>query len=192
MKLVFLITQRISALVLIVLTAPIILCGFLVSALYTKSPLFVQTRVGQCLTPFELYKIRTLPKNTPNVASHDLPIGASCVPLEFLRKRKIDELPQLFNIFLGDLNFVGYRPCLETQTCLISHRKTFGIHIEKPGITGLSQLYGVTMKRPYLQAKIDSFMINMSLPAKVYILVLTVLIVLRGKRLRRFPRRIIF
>ena len=187
-----LITQRISALFLIVLTTPIMLCGFLVSAWFTKSPLFVQTRVGKHFTKFELYKIRTLPKNTPNIASHDLPINATWSSLEFLRKRKIDELPQLVNILLGDLNFVGYRPCLETQISLIAHRKSFGIHFDKPGITGISQLYGVTMRRPYLQAKIDSYMSNMSLSARVCILILTVIVVVRGKRLRRFPRGINF
>lgn len=192
MKLILLITQRISALFLIVLTTPIMLCGFLVSAWFTKSPLFVQTRVGQHFTHFKLYKIRTLPKNTPNIASHDLPMNPTWSSLEFLRKRKIDELPQLVNILLGDLNFVGYRPCLDTQISLIAHRKLFGIYSEKPGVTGISQLYGVTMRRPYLQAKIDSHMRNMSLTAKLCILILTVLVVVRGKRLRRFPRRINF
>ena len=78
----------------------------------------------------------------------------------FLRKSKLDEIPQLFNVILGDMSFVGPRPCLINQKKLISERKKRGVFKVKPGITGLAQISGITMKTPTLLAKTDSKMIR--------------------------------
>ena len=82
----------------------------------------------------------------------------------FLRRTKIDEIPQLFNVLIGDMSLVGPRPCLFNQRKLIIERKKKGVFKVRPGITGLAQILGVNMKTPTLLAKIDQKMIkNMSL-----------------------------
>jgi lipopolysaccharide/colanic/teichoic acid biosynthesis glycosyltransferase len=73
----------------------------------------------------------------------------------FLRRTKLDELPQLFNVLIGDMSFVGPRPCLINQKKLISERKKKGVFKSKPGITGLAQVSDITMKNPILLAKTD-------------------------------------
>ena len=78
----------------------------------------------------------------------------------FLRKTKLDELPQLINVFLGNMSLVGPRPCLINQKKLIVERKKLGVFRVKPGITGLAQISGITMKSPTLLAKTDKKMIN--------------------------------
>ena len=82
----------------------------------------------------------------------------------FLRRTKIDEIPQLLNVFLGDMSLVGPRPCLLNQKKLISERKKRGVFKVRPGITGLAQISAINMKTPTLLAKTDQKMIkNMSL-----------------------------
>jgi len=82
----------------------------------------------------------------------------------FLRRTKIDEIPQLLNVLFGDMSLVGPRPCLYNQKKLISERKKRGVFKVRPGITGLAQISGINMKTPTLLAKTDQKMIkNMSL-----------------------------
>ena len=82
----------------------------------------------------------------------------------FLRRTKIDEIPQLLNVLIGDMSLVGPRPCLFNQRKLINERKKRGVFKVRPGITGLAQISGINMKTPTLLAKTDQKMIkNMSL-----------------------------
>ena len=78
----------------------------------------------------------------------------------FLKRTKIDEIPQLVNVFLGDMSLVGPRPCLFNQRKLISERKKRGVFKVRPGITGLAQVSGINMKTPTLLAKTDQKMIK--------------------------------
>ena len=78
----------------------------------------------------------------------------------FLRKYKLDELLQLWNVLIGNMSLVGPRPCLLNQTKLINERKKRGVFKVKPGITGLAQVSGVTMKTPTLLSKTDLKMIE--------------------------------
>ena len=79
--------------------------------------------------------------------------------MEVLRRTKLDELPQLFNVLIGDMSLVGPRPCLSNQTRLLNERKKEVFNV-KPGITGLAQISGISMKTPLLLAKTDVKMIK--------------------------------
>jgi O-antigen biosynthesis protein WbqP len=109
------------------------------------SPVFFkQKRVGVNYTFFNIYKFRSMKKNTPNVATHLLTnpeqyllkIGG------ILRKLSLDELPNLINIIKGDMVFVGPRPALYNQDDLMTLRVATGIDKLKPGITGWAQING--------------------------------------------------
>ena len=78
----------------------------------------------------------------------------------FLRKFKLDELPQLFNVLLGDMSIVGPRPCFTKQKKLIFERKKRGVFNVRPGITGLAQIKGIDMAKPILLSKTDKKMIQ--------------------------------
>ena len=126
----------------------------------TGSPIFRQERVGRNKQPFNLVKFRTMSKDTASVASH-LASSASITPFGgFLRKTKLDELPQLWNVFMGDMSLVGPRPNLFNQAELINARRSFDVYGVRPGITGLAQIKGIDMSTPELLAKTDAEMIS--------------------------------
>jgi O-antigen biosynthesis protein WbqP len=126
----------------------------------TGSPIFIQTRVGKDKKPFNLIKFRTMSKETASVASH-LASNAAITPLgSFLRKTKIDELPQLINVLKGDMSLVGPRPNLFNQEELIAERGALGIYDVLPGVTGLAQVNNIDMSTPKLLAETDKRMIE--------------------------------
>ena len=123
------------------------------------SPFFTQERVGQNLKPFKLVKFRTMKKGTESVASH-LASQSSITSLgRFLRKTKLDELPQLWNVIRGEMSLVGPRPNLFNQIELIEERKALCVYRVRPGITGLAQINDIDMSTPVLLAKTDAMMI---------------------------------
>lgn len=98
--------------------------------------------------------------NTKDVATH-LASKSSITPFgNFLRKTKLDELPQLWNVIKGEMSLVGPRPCLFNQEELISARELLGVYNVRPGITGLAQINGIDMSTPKLLAETDKKMIN--------------------------------
>jgi O-antigen biosynthesis protein WbqP len=126
----------------------------------TGSPIFAQERVGKHKKPFKLYKFRSMYVNTKSVATH-LANVSSITPFgRFLRKSKLDELPQLWNVLLGDMSLVGPRPNLFNQEELIVERDTRGVYSVRPGITGLAQINKIDMSTPQLLAETDARMIN--------------------------------
>ncbi|GLT17521.1 lipid carrier--UDP-N-acetylgalactosaminyltransferase [Vibrio zhanjiangensis] len=133
----------------------------------TGSPVFRQTRVGRNQVPFTLIKFRTMPVDTKSVATHL--VGASSVTKlgSFLRKTKLDELPQLLNVLKGDMSLVGPRPCLFNQKELIDARQSKGVLDVRPGITGLAQINEIDMSTPQLLADWDLRMIE-SMSVKAY------------------------
>lgn len=120
------------------------------------SPLLVQERVGQGRRLFRLYKIRTMFRDTPHVASHE--VGEMRVTRigGILRRLKLDELPQLINVINGSMSFVGPRPCLPAQSELIAERASRGLFALRPGVTGPGQVAGIDMSTPVLLAETEA------------------------------------
>ncbi|GIU14815.1 sugar transferase [Shewanella glacialipiscicola] len=139
---------------------PVLLIVTVIGMFDTGSPVFVQTRVGKNKKPFKLIKFRTMSVETKSVASH-LANNASITKLgNFLRKTKIDELPQLINVVKGDMSLVGPRPNLFNQEELIKERDALGVYDVLPGVTGLAQVQNIDMSTPKLLAETDKQMID--------------------------------
>lgn len=114
--------------------------------------------------------------NTESVATHLVDPASVTTFGKFLRKTKLDETPQLWNVLIGEMSLVGPRPNLYNQTELIEERTNFGIYNFKPGITGLSQVKKIDMSDPRKLAESDARMLkNYNLKKYFIYLVLTIL-----------------
>lgn len=169
----------------LVALAPLLLALGLVGLWDTGSPLFRQTRVGRYGKPFTLVKFRTMHPGTASVATHLADAGAVTHWGRFLRRSKLDEIPQLWNVLWGDMSLVGPRPCLPSQTELIDERMQRGVLLVRPGITGLAQIRGIDMSTPQRLAETDAQMIaHLSLRAYFRYLALTAMGRGAGDRVR--------
>lgn len=139
---------------------PILIIVSIIGFFDTGSPIFIQTRVGKQKRPFMLIKFRTMSKDTASVASHLASNAAITKFGSFLRKTKIDELPQLINVLKGEMSLVGPRPSLFNQEELIAERDALGVYHVLPGITGLAQVQNIDMSTPKLLAQTDKQMID--------------------------------
>jgi O-antigen biosynthesis protein WbqP len=156
----------------LIVTAPILIIVTIIGYFDTGSPIFIQERVGKNKRPFKLIKFRTMSVDTKSVASH-LASTASITKLgSFLRKSKIDELPQLINVLKGEMSFVGPRPNLFNQEELIQERDSRGVYEVLPGITGLAQVNAIDMSTPKLLAETDQKMIEALTIKKYFIYIL--------------------
>lgn len=152
----------------VILILPIAIVALFVRLTSPGDVLYLSDRVGRNNKIFQMPKFRSMRINTPAVATHLLdhpaqwltPIGG------FLRKSSLDELPQLWSIFVGDMSFVGPRPALFNQHDLIQLRTAQGVHTLMPGLTGWAQINGrdelpisakVQFDVVYLQRKSMSF-----------------------------------
>ena len=143
----------------LLLTLPVMLLISVLSMVETGRPIFLQERVGRNKDPFILLKFRTMAPNTPSLATH-LASSHAVTPLgRFLRRAKLDELPQLWNVLKGEMSLVGPRPGLPNQPELTFAREKLGIFKVRPGITGLAQINGIDMSTPELLAQTDARMI---------------------------------
>jgi lipopolysaccharide/colanic/teichoic acid biosynthesis glycosyltransferase len=133
---------------------------YLLGLFDTGSPLFRQERVGRYQKPFTLLKFRTMRPDTASVASHLADVSAITPFGSFLRRTKLDELPQLWNVLKGEMSLVGPRPCLFNQTELIKERASLAIFDVRPGITGLAQVSNIDMSTPMLLAETDASMLR--------------------------------
>jgi O-antigen biosynthesis protein WbqP len=167
---------------LLFLAVPMLIVAIIVKLTSPGPIVFWSDRVGQYNCIFRMPKFRTMQVNTPNVATHLLVgAGSYLTPVGgFLRKSSLDELPQLWSVFVGDMSFVGPRPALYNQEDLIAMRTELGVEVLVPGITGWAQVNGrdeldltekVNLDSQYLQKQSTGF--------DFYILFLTVLKVFR-------------
>ena len=144
----------------LLLCAPVLLSIYVIGLFDTGLPLFRQERVGCNQKPFTLVKFRTMRPDTASVASH-LADASAITPFgAFLRRSKLDELPQLWNVFKGEMSLVGPRPCLFNQVELIKERSARAVFDARPGITGLAQVSNIDMSTPKLLAETDARMLQ--------------------------------
>ena len=169
----------------LLIALPFLLLLYVVGLFDTGSPLFRQRRVGRYRRPFTLVKFRTMRPDTTSVATH-LADASAVTPFgSFLRRTKLDELPQLWNVLKGEMSLVGPRPCLLNQEELIQERAKRGVYEVRPGITGLAQIQGIDMSTPGLLAETDAKLISgLTLSTYLRYLALTVLGKGAGDRIR--------
>jgi lipopolysaccharide/colanic/teichoic acid biosynthesis glycosyltransferase len=176
------ILDTIFSLFSLILFFPLLILIYFVLLLDIGTPLFIQKRVGLNLKNFSLIKFRTMKIGTLSAGTHLIDSSNITRFGYVLRKFKLDELPQLLNVFMGHMSLVGPRPCLPNQKRLIIERKKRGIYKVKPGITGLAQVSGINMSRPVLLAKTDLKMIKqMNLFYYFYYIFKTFLLIFRKR-----------
>ena len=160
----------------LLILSPILFILIIIGYFDTGSPIFRQDRVGKGVKPFRLMKFRSMNINAPSVATH-LASATSITPFgSFLRKSKLDELPQLWNVMMGDMSLVGPRPNLFNQEELIKERDMRGVYSIRPGITGLAQINKIDMSTPKLLAETDAQMVqSYSIIKYFYYIIVTVL-----------------
>lgn len=150
----------IFSLVGLIITSPVLVVIAIIGFFDTGSPIFYQQRVGRNRKPFTLIKFRTMEKSTRHVASHLANKSSITSFGHFLRRTKLDELPQLWNVLKGEMSLVGPRPCLFNQEELIAERDRRGVFDVRPGITGLAQVNEIDMSTPALLAETDAKMLK--------------------------------
>ena len=129
------------------------------AAIRLESPgpgIFTQARVGKGGRIFTCYKFRTMRRGTKQAGTHEVSAAAVTGIGAFLRRTKIDELPQVWNIFRNEISLIGPRPCLPVQEELVEARKARGVLAVKPGISGLAQIQGIDMSAPTRLARRDA------------------------------------
>ncbi|MFO7830378.1 MAG: sugar transferase [Desulfuromonadaceae bacterium] len=144
----------------LIVCSPFFVLILLVGWFDNGSPLFKQQRVGKDKRPFVLVKFRTMKRDTASVPSHMA--DSACITQlgKLLRRTKLDELPQLWNVLKGEMSMVGPRPGLFNQQELTLAREKHGVLEVRPGITGLSQISGIDMSTPELLAETDREMLE--------------------------------
>ncbi|MFN3518286.1 MAG: sugar transferase [Sphingomonas sp.] len=136
------------------------------------NPFFVQSRLGRDGRPFRLVKLRTMRVGTGDLPSHETARHNITRVGALLRRTKLDELPQLWNVLRGEMSFVGPRPGLPSQSELAASRCRHGVDRLLPGITGVSQTQGVDMSTPERLAEMDATYIGKWSPMRDFRLLL--------------------
>ena len=147
-----------SGCAIIVLALPLLFVALAIKLDSRGPALFKQKRVGIHKKTFMILKFRTMRIDTP----HDAPTHELSDPQKwitrvgrFLRKTSLDELPQIFNIFVGQMSIIGPRPALWNQDDLIAERDKYGANDVKPGLTGWAQINGRDELEIPVKAKLD-------------------------------------
>tara|TARA_R100001230_G_C5624117_1_gene133036 strand:- start:239 stop:862 length:624 start_codon:yes stop_codon:yes gene_type:complete len=123
--------------------------------------IFAQKRIGLNGKTFTCYKFRTMQEGTVQAGTHEV-TQASVTPIgRFLRRTKIDELPQVWNILKNEISLIGPRPGLPVQRELFEVRQKRGVFDVKPGISGLAQVNSIDMSNPTKLAKWDARYISL-------------------------------
>ena len=175
-----------SSILIILLIIPFVCISLFIIISTKESPIYLSKRIGQNKKIFIMPKFRTMRKETPQLATHLLKNSNEYLSNigTLLRKTSIDELPQIWSIFIGDMSFVGPRPALFNQYDLIKKRDNYSINDFKPGISGYAQINGrdgITIDE---KVKLDSFYVsNQSFFLDAKILFLTLLKVFKSENI---------
>ncbi|NJM51010.1 MAG: NAD-dependent epimerase/dehydratase family protein [Sphingomonadales bacterium] len=163
------------ALSVLILTWWLMLILFAAVKLSSAGPaIFAQQRVGRYGKPFTCYKFRTMRTGTKQAGTHDIGADAITGIGAFLRRTKLDELPQLVNILRGEISLVGPRPCLPVQEELVAERRVRGVLNILPGITGWAQINDIDMSDPVRLAVTDAdYSARRSIPFELLIILKT-------------------
>lgn len=171
-----------SIMLSLLFSIPILFLALLVKITSKGPALYWSDRVGKNNVLFKMPKFRSMRTDTPVVATHLIddprkyltPIGS------FLRKSSLDELPQLWNILIGDMSFVGPRPALYNQADLIELRTINGVSVLTPGLTGWAQINGRDELPIPIKVEFDvEYLKNRSMRFDFYILWMTFLKVIK-------------
>ena len=181
--------NKIISLLLIIIIFPILLLISLFILLTDGLPfIYTQEKYGLNDKIFKLYKFRTMSKNTPLKATENFHDAKKYIIFggKFLRKFSLDELPQLFNVFYGDMNFIGPRPSMtKNEELVLKLRKEKGINTIKPGITGWAQVNGRDLNSFEKKVELDYYYYqNKSLLLDIKIIFMTLKVVLLTKLVR--------
>ncbi len=146
-----------SGLGLLVLAVPMGIVAILIKLDDPGRAIFCQRRMGQHKRAFALYKFRSMKTGTPQIPTHGMKDPQQYITRfgRFLRRTSIDELPQLWNIFKGDMSVVGPRPVLLEEAELISQREQYGANDIRPGLTGWAQINGRDALDNVTKARLD-------------------------------------
>ena len=141
----------------LVALSPVLLATWVMIRRQGDGPaIFAQARVGRHGRIFTCYKFRTMAVGTVQAGTHEV-FGSAVTPFGTrLRRWKIDELPQLWNVLRGDMGLIGPRPCLPAQEELVRRRTEAGVLAVRPGISGLAQVAGIDMSDPARLVELDA------------------------------------
>ncbi len=175
------------SLILIIILFPLFLLISLIVLIDAGSPvIFRQYRVGKDNKLFYIYKFRTMRRGVRNVATAELKDSEKYITKSgrFLRKTSLDELPQLVNVLLGDMSFVGPRPLIPEEKEIRALRKKYNVYSVRPGITGWAQINGrdsLTIEEKALFDK--EYIDKQSIGFDIKILIKTVFVVLKRENI---------
>lgn len=176
------------SLALIIILLPVFLLVSLIVLIDAGTPvIFRQYRVGKDNKLFYIYKFRTMRKNTRNAATAELTDSDKFITKSgrILRKTSLDELPQLVNVLLGDMSFVGPRPLIPEEKEIRALRKEYNVYSVKPGITGLAQVNGRDNLSIEEKALFDKeYVDKQSIGLDIKILFKTVMVVLKRENIK--------
>ena len=177
--------QKIAASLIFIILLPLFITISILILFFDGRPVFYkQKRMGKNNVVFKMYKYRTMLNGVGDIPTSNVinPNSMITVTGRTIRKYSIDELPQLINVIFGDMNLIGYRPCLPNEFDLINSRKKYNLDKYKPGMTGWAQING----RDKLNAKEKSvldyhYYSNHSLFLDIKIIILTIYVVIYRK-----------
>ncbi|TQR21233.1 sugar transferase [Psychrobacillus vulpis] len=176
-----------SMIAIIVFIIPMSIIAILIK-LDSEGPIiYKQQRPSKEKKLFNIYKFRTMRTDTPNVSTEELGDPSQFITKlgKFLRKSSLDELPQLFNILLGDMSIVGPRPALYNQYELIKMRDELGVNSIRPGLTGFAQVRGRDFISDKEKVKYDKYYLdNMSIWLDLKIILWTIRSVVKSEGVR--------
>lgn len=176
------------SLLLIIILLPVFLLVSIIVLIDAGAPvIFRQYRVGKDNKLFYIYKFRTMRNNTRNAATADLKDADKFITKSgrILRKTSLDELPQLVNVLIGDMSFVGPRPLIPEEKEIRALRKKYNVYSVKPGITGLAQINGRDNLSIEEKALFDKeYVDKQSIGLDIKILFKTVAVVLKRENIK--------